>query len=68
LDDAKYGFASPSAQLKIVDKNGKASEVTLGKLDKEQIFVKTNSGTTVYKVEKKILEDLNLKPDDIIEK
>jgi Domain of unknown function (DUF4340) len=68
LTDAKYGFTSPSAQIKVVDKTGKTSEVTLGKLDKEQIFVKTNSGTTVYKVEKKILEDLNLKPEDIIEK
>jgi hypothetical protein len=68
LTDAKYGFAGPSAQIKIVDKGGKTVEVTLGKLDKEQIFVKTNSGTTVYKVEKKILEDLNLKPEDIIEK
>ena len=68
LTDAKYGFASPSAQLKIADKNGNTSEVTLGKLDQDQIFVKTNTGTTVYKVEKKILEDLNLKPDDIIEK
>ena len=68
LTDAKYGFANPSAQIKVVDKSGKTSEVTLGKLDKEQIFVKTNSGTTVYKVEKKILEDLNLKPEDIIEK
>ena len=68
LTDAKYGFASPSAQIKIVDESGKTSEVTLGKLDSEQVFVKTNSGTTVYKVAKKILEDLNLKPEDIIEK
>ena len=68
LTDARYGFASPSAQIKIVDKSGKTAEVALGKLDNEQIFVKTNSGTTVYKVEKKILEDLNLKPEDIIEK
>jgi len=68
LADAKYGFGSPSAQIKVVDKNGKTAEVTLGKLDKEQIFAKTNSGTTVYKVEKKVLEDLNFKPEDIIEK
>ena len=51
-----------------MEKSGKTTEVTLGKLDKEQIFVKTSSGTTVYKVEKKILEDLKLKPEDIIEK
>src|SRR5262245_48252187 len=68
LADSKYGFANPSAQIKLVDKTGKATEVTLGKQDKEQIFAKSNSGTTVFKVEKKILEDLNLKPEDIIEK
>jgi len=68
LTDAKYGFASPSAQIKVVEKSGKTAEVILGKLDNEQIFVKANSGTTVYKVEKKILEDLKLKPEDIIEK
>jgi len=68
LADAKFGFTSPSAQIRIVDKSGKTSEVTLGKLDNEQVFAKTNSGITVYKVEKKILEDLNLKPEDIIEK
>jgi Domain of unknown function (DUF4340) len=68
LTDAKYGFASPSAQVRVVEKSGRTAEVTLGKLDKEQIFVKTNSGNTVYKVEKKILEDLKLKPEDIIEK
>jgi Domain of unknown function (DUF4340) len=68
LSDPKYGFRSPSAQIRLIDKNNKAMEVTLGKVDKEQIFAKTNAGTTVYKVEKKILEDLNLKPEDIIEK
>jgi len=68
LADAKYGFASPAAQIKVVDKSGKTTEVALGKLDKDQVFVKTNAGTTVYKVEKKVLDDLNLKPDDIIEK
>ena len=68
LADAKFGFASPSAQIQVVDKGGKTAEVTLGKTDGDQIFVKTNSGTTVYKVEKKALEDLNFKPDDIIEK
>jgi Domain of unknown function (DUF4340) len=68
LTDAKYGFASPSAQVKIVDKSGKTAEITLGKLDNDQIFAKTNSGSTIYKLEKKVLEDLSFKPEDIIEK
>jgi hypothetical protein len=68
LNDPKYGFASPSARIKFVDKNSKVTEVTLGKMDKEQVFVRSGAGTTVYKVDKKILEDLNFKPDDLIEK
>jgi hypothetical protein len=68
LSDAKYGFGSPSAQIKLVDKNSKSTEVVLGKVDREQIFVKSGSNATLYKVDKKVLEDLNFKADDIIEK
>jgi len=68
LNDPKYGFESPSAQVTLVDKNNKTTEVILGKMDKEQVFAKTSAATTVYKVDKKILEDLNFKSDDIIEK
>jgi hypothetical protein len=68
LNDPKYGFGSPSAQVTLVDKNNKTTEVILGKMDKEQVFAKTSAATTVYKVDKKILEDLNFKSDDIIEK
>lgn len=68
LKDPKYGFDKPSAEIRFVDKSDKKTELVLGKLDKEQVFVRTNSGTTVYKVDKKILEDLNFKTDDILEK
>jgi hypothetical protein len=68
LKEPKYGFDNPAAQIRLVDKNSKATEVVLGKTDKDQVFVKTNSGTTVYKVDKKILDDLNFKADDILEK
>jgi hypothetical protein len=68
LNDPKYGFTSPSAQIKFVDKTDKITEVILGKVDKEQVFARSNAGTTVYKVDKKILEDLSFKPDDLIEK
>lgn len=68
LADAKYGFATPSARIKVVEKSGKTTEVALGKLDKEQVFAKTGNATTVYKVEKKVLDDLNFKVEDIVEK
>lgn len=68
LNDPKYGFGTPSARIKLVDKNNKTTEVVVGKVDKEQAYVRTNTGTTVYKVDKKILDDLNFKPEDLIEK
>jgi hypothetical protein len=68
LQDSKYGFAKPSAEVKLIDKNQKVTQVIVGKLDKDQVFVRTDSGATVYKVDKKILDDLNLKIDEIVEK
>ncbi len=68
LQDPQYGFAQPTAEVKLTDKNKKVTQVTFGKLDKDQVFAKTDSGTTVYKVDKKILDDLNFKVEDILEK
>ena len=68
LQDPQYGFAQPTAEVKLTDKNKKVTQVTFGKLDKNQVFAKTDSGTTVYKVDKKILDDLNFKVEDILEK
>jgi len=68
LKDPKYGFGEPSAEVKLTDKNKKVTEIVLGKLDKEQVYVKTNTGTTIYKVDKKVLDDLNFKIEDILEK
>jgi Domain of unknown function (DUF4340) len=68
LKDPKYGFAKPSAEVRLIDKNQKAIQVMVGNLDKDQVYVKTDSAATVYKVDKKILDDLNLKIDEIVEK
>ena len=68
LNDAKYGFSSPSAQIRITEKNNKVTEVVLGKMENEQVFARTNTGSTVFKVDKKILDDLNFKPEDLVEK
>jgi Domain of unknown function (DUF4340) len=68
LKDPKYGFSQPAAEVKLTDKNKKVTEIVLGKLDKEQVYVKTNAAPTVYKVDKKILDDLNFKIEDLLEK
>jgi hypothetical protein len=68
LDDPKYGFGEPSAEVKVVKKDDQVIEVVLGKTDGEVVFGKTASDSTLYKVDKKVLEDLNFKVDEILEK
>jgi len=68
LRDPHYGFNQPSAEIKLVDKNKKITEVVLGKLDKDKVYAKTNNERTLYKVDKKVLDDLNFKIDELLEK
>ena len=68
LDDPKYGFSEPSAEVKVVKKDDQIIEVVLGKTEGEVVFGKAVPDPTLYKVDKKVLEDLNFKVDDILEK
>ena len=68
LDDPKYGFSEPSAEVKVVKKDDQIIEVVLGKTEGEVVFGKVAPDPTLYKVDKKVLEDLNFKVDDILEK
>ena len=68
LKDPKFGFDSPSAQITITDKNNRSTEVVLGKVDNDRVYGIVRGGDTVYKIDKKILEGLNFKVDEILEK
>ena len=68
LDDPKYGFSEPSAEVKVVKKDDQIIEVVLGKTEGEVVFGKAVPDPTLYKVDKKVLVDLNFKVDDILEK
>ncbi len=68
LDDPKYGFSEPSAEVKVVKEDDQVLEVFLGKTEGEVVFGKTASDPTLYKVDKKVLEDLDFKVDEILEK
>jgi len=68
MKDPRYGFNQPSAEVKLLDKNKKVTDIVLGKLEKDQVYAKTNSTSTIYKVDKKVLDDLNFKIDEIVEK
>ena len=68
LDDPKYGFSEPSAEVKVVKKDDQVFEVVLGKTEGEVVFGKAAADPTLYKVDKKVLEDLNFKVEDLLEK
>ncbi len=68
LDDPKYGFSEPSAEVKVVKQDDEVIEVVLGKTEGEVVFGKAAADPTLYKVDKKVLEDLNFKVEDILEK
>jgi hypothetical protein len=67
LDDPRYGFSEPSAQVKVVRKDDRVIEVVLGKTEDEVVFGKANADPTLYKVDKKVLEDLAFKVEDLLE-
>ena len=68
LDDPKYGFGKPSAEVRVVKKDDQTIEVVLGKTEGEVVFGKAAADPTLYKVDKKVLEDLDFKVEDILEK
>ena len=68
LDDPKYGFSEPSAEVKVVRKDDRVIEVVLGKTEDEVVFGKAAADPTLYKVDKKVLEDLDFKVEDLLEK
>ena len=67
LDDPKYGFSEPSAEVKVVRKDDRVIEVVLGKTQDEVVFGKATADPTLYKVDKKVLEDLDFKVEDLLE-
>lgn len=67
LDEPRYGFSEPSAQVKVVRKDDRVIEVVLGKTEDEIVFGKANADPTLYKVDKKVLEDLAFKVEDLLE-
>ena len=68
LDAPQYGFSEPSAEVKVVKKDDQVIEVVLGKTEGEIVFGKAVADPTLYKVDKKVLEDLDFKVEDILEK
>ncbi|MFN8007452.1 MAG: DUF4340 domain-containing protein [Terriglobia bacterium] len=68
LKDPKYGFDAPLAEIILKEKNDKSTEVILGKVENDRVYGVVKGSAIVYKIDKKILESLNFKADEIVEK
>ena len=68
LDDPQYGFSEPSAEVRVVSKDDQVIAVVLGKTEDEVVFGKATADPTLYKVDKKVLEGLDFKVEDLLEK
>jgi hypothetical protein len=66
--DPKYGFDDPAVQIRLTDKNKKSIEILLGKTENNLVFARRSDLASVYKFDKKVLDDLNFKVEEIIEK
>jgi len=49
-------------------KNNKTIELVLGSTEGNLVYARRNDLPSVYKVDKKVLDDLNFKVEEIIEK
>lgn len=66
--DPKYGFGKPAAEIQLTGKDKKLTDVVFGKIENDRVYARTNNSETIYRVDKKVLDDLNFKMDDIVEK
>jgi len=59
-------LAKPAVEMELTDKSGKTTKISISSADGDDVYVRTSSGPSVYKLGKQILDDLNFKVSDIV--
>ena len=60
-------LAKPAVEVRLTDKSGKITLVTVSSADGEDVYVRVKDRAGVYKVGKQVLEDLSFKIADVVE-
>lgn len=58
-------LSNPAVDVKLTDKSGKVLDVQVSKESGDFVYARTTDSSSVYKLKKQVLSDLNLKPSDL---
>lgn len=58
-------LAKPPVDVTITDQSGKTTKISVSAAEGDSVYVRTSAGPSVYKVDKKLLDDLNFKVADL---
>ncbi len=58
-------LAKPSVEVTITDQSGKTTKISVSAAAGDSAYVRTSAGPSIYKVDKKLLDDLNFKIADL---
>jgi len=58
-------LAKPAVEVTITDQSGKTTKISVSAAVGDSAYVRTSAGPTIYKVDKKLLDDLNFKAADL---
>jgi len=59
-------LSSPVVELHLTDKTGKTTIVSISSADGDSVYVSVKGRSGVYKVNKQLLDDLNVKANDLV--
>jgi hypothetical protein len=62
--DISAKLAKPAAQVTFTPKSGPKAEFSFSAAAGDSVYARTSAGPTIYKLDKKVLDDLNAKPPD----
>jgi hypothetical protein len=66
--DIMAKLAKPAAQVTFTSKSGQKAEFSFSAAAGDSVYARTSAGPTIYKLDKKVLDDLTAKPPDTIAK
>ena len=58
-------LAKPAVEVTITDQIGKTMKISISAAAGDSAYARTSAGPAIYKVEKKLLDDLNFKAADL---
>jgi hypothetical protein len=59
-------FAKPAVEVRLTDKNGKTTTLKISSAEGDNVYVKVEGRSEIYRVEKSVLDGLNFKAEEAV--